>query len=256
METLLHLLSKFSLADIFDILIVAFLIYNFLLLIKETKAYQMTIGLFIIGFAYIISKLINLRAFNWLIRNFIPYLIFALIVLYQAEIRKFLADIGSKKLFRPFVPKPSEKSIKEISAAVEYLSSQRIGALIGIEREISLKSFAEKGIPINANISKDLIVNIFYPRTPLHDGAIIIQKNKITAAGCLLPFPSHHSYGEELKIKTRHLAAIGLSQETDAIVVVVSEENGSISLASRGNLIRNLTRDELEERMIKLIGIE
>ena len=146
-----------------------------------------------------------------------------------------------------------QEKLEEVFLAVDYLASKKIGALIAIEKEIPLKAYTDRGTKIDASLSKDLLVNIFFPHSPLHDGAVIIQNNRISAAGCLLPLPPTHNLDPDFLARTRHLAAIGLSQETDAAVVVVSEETGTISLATRGNLERELDREELKDRLLNYL---
>ncbi len=248
-------LANFSITDAIDILIVAFLFYQFFLLIKDTKAYQMTIGFIILGFAYFASALLSLNTFHWLLKEFLTYVIIAIIVLYQGELRKFLAEIGSRRVIRRFRGRTSKENIKEITYACSHLASMKIGALIAIEREISLNTYVEKGVLLDAAISRYLLMAIFDPNSPLHDGAVIIQQDRIKAASCLLPHPQDHPLMEELGTRTRHLAALGLSLETDAVVIVVSEEKGTISLAFEGSLLRNLDRETLEDKLIEYLEL-
>ncbi|MFQ6081924.1 MAG: diadenylate cyclase CdaA [Candidatus Aminicenantia bacterium] len=254
MSEVINALSQFSFVDLIDIFLVSFILYHLFLLIKDTKAYQMAVGLAIIGFLYIVTKWTSLTTSNWLIRNFFTYLIIAIIVLFQEEIRRFLAELGSRTLRRrPFSSRTSKESLEEIVLAADFLSQKKIGALIAIEKEIALKGYADRGTKIGAEVSRDLLISLFFPRSPLHDGAVIVQNNKITAAGCLLPLPPTHTLGEEFSPRTRHLAAVGLSQETDAAVVVVSEETGKISLAIKGNLERNFDREKLLKRLLNYL---
>jgi len=250
---IINALSRFNVGDIIDILLVAIILYSFFRLIKDTKAYQMAIGLAIVGLLYIITQWGNLVVTHWLIRIFTTYLIIAIIVLFQGEIRRFLATIGSRSFRRPFSLKSFKEKQEDVILALDYLSSKKIGALIAIEKEISLQSYTDRGTKLDAVISKDLVASIFFPRSPLHDGAVIIRGNKLLAAGCLLPLPATHNLGREYLTRTRHLAAIGLSQETDAAVIVVSEETGSISLATKGNLERGLDKESLKSRLISYL---
>jgi diadenylate cyclase len=146
----------------------------------------------------------------------------------------------------------SEK-MEDVFLAVEYLASKKIGALIAIEKDISLKSYSDRGTKIDAAVTKDLLVSIFFPNSPLHDGAVIVKGDRIVAAGCLLPLPASHNLGDEFLARTRHLAALGLSQETDALVLVVSEEAGTISLATKGSLERGLEKKQLKEKLINYL---
>ncbi len=243
-------LKAFTLGDFLDILLVAFILYSFFRLIKDTKAYQMAIGLGIVLLLFLVSQWANLIVTQRIISSFITYLIIAVIILFQGELRRFLTSIGS----RSFRTHPSFKSLieksEEILLAIEYLSTKKIGALIAFEKEVSLNSYAKRGTAIDAVLSKDLLVSLFYPNSPLHDGAVIIQQNKIKAAGCLLPLPAVYKLGKHFQTRTRHLAALGLSQETDAAVIIVSEETGTISIAAEGNLERGLDKERLKKYML------
>lgn len=250
---IINALSRFNVGDIIDILLVTIILYSFFRLIKDTKAYQMAIGLAIVGLLYIITQWGNLVVTHWLIRIFTTYLIIAIIVLFQGEIRRFLTTIGSRSFRRPFSLKSFKEKQEDVILAIDFLSSKKIGALVAIEKEISLQSYTDRGTKLDAVISKDLVASIFFPRSPLHDGAVIIRGNKLLAAGCLLPLPATHNLGKEYLTRTRHLAAIGLSQETDAAVIVVSEETGSISLATQGNLERSLDKESLKKRLISYL---
>lgn len=255
-ESILKSILHFSWKDFIDILLVSVLIYQFIILIRGTRAYQMAVGLSILAIFFFISKIFNFVSLHWILKNIAPYFFIAIIVLYQAEIRKFLANIGARSIFESFQPKTTKKDIEEIVSAVEYLSTYRIGGLIAIEKEISLKSYSEKGIEIDANIERDLITSIFSSRSAIHDGAIIIRRGRIESAGCLLPLPSLHPYSSEIRTKTRHLAGIGLSAETDSAVIVVSEESGSISLAIGGVLEKDLKKETLEQKLMEYLNIK
>lgn len=248
---IINALSRFTVADFIDILLVTIILYSFFRLIKDTKAYQMAIGLAIVGILFLITQWGNFVISHWLIKNFITYLIIAIIVLFQVEIRRFLTSIGSRTFKKPFSLRSFKEKLEDIFLAVDYMASKKIGALVAVEKEISLKSYADRGTKLDAVISKDLLASIFFPHSPLHDGAVIIQGNKILAAGCLLPLPASHRLGEEFLTRTRHLAAIGLSQETDAAVLVISEETGTISLAIKGNMERGLDKDQLRDRLVE-----
>ena len=250
---IINALSHFTVGDFIDILLVAIILYSFFRLIKDTKAYQMAIGLGIVGILFLIARWGNLVVTHWLIRIFTTYLIIAIIVLFQGELRRFLTTIGSRSFRRPFSLKSFKEKQEDVILATGYLASKKIGALIAIEKEISLQSYTDRGTKLDAVISKDLLASIFFPRSPLHDGAIIIRGNKLLAAGCLLPLPASHNLGEEYLTRTRHLAAIGLSQETDAAVIVISEETGRISLATKGNLERGLDKESLKKRLINYL---
>ncbi len=251
--SILQTLRHATLADVADILLVSVIIYNLLLLIRDTRAYQMAVGLFIIGVLFFVTQWAKLAVTYWLIRNFIPYLIIAIIVLFQDEIRRFLAGLGSRLARRPIALRAFREKLGEIFQAVDYLSQKRIGALIAVEKEVPLNTFLELGTRLDASLTKELLVSIFFPHSPLHDGAVIVQSNKIAGAACLLPLPSIQSLGEAFKTRTRHLAALGLSQETDAAVIVVSEENGEVSLAIQGKLEAIKDKEELEYRLVEYL---
>ncbi|MBP1768039.1 MAG: hypothetical protein H6P98_2154 [Candidatus Aminicenantes bacterium] len=250
---ILNALTHINFVDVLDILLVAFILYSFFRLIKDTRAYQMAIGILIIGLLYLVTQWARLIVSHRLIKSFTTYFIIAVIVLFQGEIRRFLTGLGSRTFRRPFSLRSLEEKLEDLFLAVEYLSQKKIGALVAVEKEISLKVFADRGTRLDALLSKDLLVNIFFPHSPLHDGAVILQGNKILAAGCLLPLPASHNLGEEFLARTRHLAALGLSQETDAAVIVVSEETGTISLSTRGHLAKVEDKDQLKTALLRYL---
>jgi len=244
-ENIINAFAKFNLKDILDVFFLFLLIYYLLLLIKGTRSYQMALGLILIGLFAFITELLKLTAFAFILNKFFTYLIFAIIILFQGELRKILAEIGSK-LKTKFIPTDISHIRDEIVNAVVAMSLGKIGALIAIEREIKLKSYIEKHIKLDALISKDMLLTIFSPNTPLHDGAVIISEGRIAAANCFFPYPP---LLELTPAGGRHLAAIGISQETDCITIVVSEQTGKISLAANGELIRGLDREGLKNRL-------
>ena len=249
LSDIINALKGFTLGDLLDILLITLVLYSFFRLIKDTKAYQMAMGLGIVLVLVLITQWGKLYVSNRIIKSFGPYLFLAVIILFQGEIRRLLASIGSQSFKKPFSFKAYQEQMEDFFRAIEFLSSNKIGALFAFEREISLKSYADRGSNIDAVLSKDLIASLFYPNSPLHDGAVIIRENRIVAAGCLLPLPATHKLGKHFQTRTRHLAAIGLSHETDAAVAVVSKETGTISLATGGNLERGLTKEQLKERL-------
>ncbi|MFQ6038606.1 MAG: diadenylate cyclase CdaA [Candidatus Aminicenantales bacterium] len=248
---IINALANFTLGDFLDILLVTIILYSFFRLIKDTKAYQMAIGLAIVGIFFLITQWGNFVVSHWLIKNFITYLIIAIIVLFQGEIRRFLTTIGSQSFRKPLTVRAISEKMEDLFLAVDYMAANKIGALIAIEKDISLKSYADRGTRIDAALTKDLLVSIFYPNSPLHDGAVIVRGDKIEAAGWLLPLPPTHTLGNEYMARTRHLAALGLSQETDAAVIVVSEEAGTVSVAIKGRLYKGLEKKQLKERLIE-----
>ncbi len=248
-----EILSHMTLLDFLDICLLAFIIYYLINLIRDTRAYQAAIGLLVVGLIYIFTVVGKLSVSNRVIRTFINYVIIAIIVLFQAEIRRFLTGLGSRSFRRPFSLRSFQEKLEDLFLAIEYLSQKKIGALIAIEREISLSTYADRGIRVDAILSKDLLVSIFYPRSPLHDGAVILKGDKVVSAGCLLPLPATHRLSTPFQTRTRHLAAIGLSVETDAAVIVVSEETGDVSLAIKGGLEKYTDTDAMEKRLVQYL---
>lgn len=244
------ILRHVGLLDVLDILLIAFMIYTVLLLIRDTKAYQAAVGLALIGALYLLTVWGRLGVSNRIIRSFVNYLIIAIIVLFQAEIRRFLAEIGSRTFRKPLALRSFQEKIDDLFQAIDFLSQKRIGALIAIEKEISLSTYADRGAEVDAVLSKNLLVSIFFPHSPLHDGAAIVKGDRIVAAGCLLPLPAAHRLRSPFQTRTRHLAAIGLSGETDAAVIVISEETGTVSLAIRGQLERFDDDDAMRKRLL------
>jgi diadenylate cyclase len=240
--------------DLLDIAIVAVLIYEFLKLIRGTRGIQMAAGsLLIVGMFYL-SRLAPLQTVNWMIRNMLVYVAFAAIVIFQSDIRRALAHFGQAPFFRYLNRQvAADETIEEIVVAATMLSAQKIGAIVAIEREIGLRNYIESGIPLDATLTYDLLVTIFRPGSPLHDGAVILQDNRVAAAACFLPLTVNPRVSRELG--TRHRAAIGLTEEGDAVAVVVSEESGQISLALDGRIERALSADELRERMRSLVQL-
>jgi diadenylate cyclase len=238
--------------DLVDIAIVSFLIYEFLKLIRGTRAVQMGVGtLFIVALFYT-SRLAPLQTVNWLIRNALLYVAFAAIVIFQSDIRRALAHFGQAPFFRYFNrQEAADETIEEIVVAATMLSAQKVGAIIAVERDIGLRNYIESGIPLDATLTYDLLVTIFQPGSPLHDGAVILQQNRVAAAACFLPLTVNPRVGRELG--TRHRAAIGLTEEGDAVAVIVSEETGSISVAIDGRIDRSLSPDELRMRLRSLV---
>ena len=240
--------------DLLDIAIVSILIYEFLKLIRGTRAVQMAVGsLFIVGLFYV-SRLAPLQTVNWMIRNMLVYLAFAAIVIFQSDIRRALAHFGQAPFFRYLNrQEAADETIEEIVVAATMLATQRTGAIVAIEREIGMRNYIESGIPLDATLTYDLLVTIFHPGSPLHDGAVILQENRVAAAACFLPLTVNPRVSRELG--TRHRAAIGLTEENDAVAVVVSEETGQISLALDGRIERNLTPDALRQRVRSLVTL-
>lgn len=243
--------------DLLDIAIVAVLVYQALLLIRGTRAVQMALsGGFLIGL-FFLSEWLELETVNWVIRNLASYVVVAIIVLFQADIRRALAHFGRAPVLSFLTGSDvSAETIEELAAAARHLSKERTGALIVIERHIGLRNYIEGGNPLDASVTFDLLNAIFHKQSPLHDGAVIVQGNRIAAAACLLPL-SVTSVSREFG--TRHRAALGLTEENDAIAIVVSEETGKVSLAIEGRFERDFEKPEpegfLELRLRTLLGV-
>jgi diadenylate cyclase len=234
--------------DVIDILLVAVLIYEFLKLIRGTRAVQMAFGSGLIVLLFFASTTMPLQTVNWLIRNMVGYVVFAAIVLFQSDIRRALSHFGRARFFRAFTkPDTDAETIEEVVVAVNFLATRRQGAIVVLEREIGLRNYIESGIPLDATLTYDLIVTIFQAGSPLHDGAVIVQEDRIAAAACFLPLTVNPRVSRELG--TRHRAAIGLTEENDAVAIVISEERGQIALAMSGRIDRALTPDQLRERL-------
>lgn len=230
--------TSFSIRDVIDIGIVAYITYRFLLLMRGTRGAQMTFGIVVLLLFYWVTRFYNLSAVQWLLSNVLTYIVFAVIVLYQNEIRRGLAGIGKTPIFGRHRRHMEKAGFEEIILATTTLASKKIGGLIVLERDIGLRNYAESGIALDAVLTYDLLVTIFSPNTPLHDGAVIVQHGRIIAAGCFLPLTLDPHLSKELG--TRHRAAIGITEETDAIAIIVSEETGVISSAIGGEITRNL----------------
>ena len=238
--------------DLLDIAVVSVLIYEFFKLSRGTRAVQMAVGsLFVVGMFYV-SQLAPLQTLNWLIRNALVYVAFAAIVIFQSDIRRALAHFGQAPFFRYFNRQlAADETIEDVVVATSMLAQQKVGAIIVLEREIGLRNYIESGIPLDATLTYDLLATIFRPGSPLHDGAVILQEGRVAAAACFLPLTVNPRLSRELG--TRHRAAIGLTEESDAAAIVVSEESGFISIALDGEIERALSPDDLRHRLRDLI---
>ena len=238
-------LSNLGWRDLIEIGIIWFLIYELFLFLKGTRAIQVAKGLALLIISALLCQVLKLNTIGWLLRNLLTIGLVASIIIFQPELRRALAKLGQG----PFSGMTFEEEgiLEEIGKAVEFLSANKIGALIILEKEIGLRNYIETGVAINAYLTNQLLSSIFTPHTPLHDGAVIIQGDKIAAAGCILPVVDDNIPG--LILGTRHRAAIGITQETDALAVVVSEENGAISIGRGGKLVRNLEPIGLKESL-------
>ncbi|MEH7457399.1 TIGR00159 family protein [Bacillus pseudomycoides] len=239
------------LSTILDIAVVWFVIYKLILVIRGTKAVQLLKGITVIIVVRILSYFLDLHTLYWLTDQVITWGFLAVIIIFQPEIRRALEQLGRGSLFsRGGVHGESEPEIvaTAVAKATEYMGKRRIGALITLSRETGMDDYIETGIPLNANVSSELLINIFIPNTPLHDGAVIMQGSTIKAAACYLPLSESPFISKELG--TRHRAAMGVSEVTDSITVVVSEETGQISLTKNGELHRDLKTEQLKEMLL------
>ena len=246
--------SQFSWLDVVDILIVAFIVYQLLQFIRGTHAVQMALGGLVLVILYWASQWFNLETVNWLLRTFLPYVVFGIIVVFQTEIRKVLAHLGKTPLLGAFATTRTEEVIDEIVLAATTLAAQRTGAILVIEREMGLRSYIETGIGLDALLTYDLLISIFNPGTPLHDGAVVIQGNRVAAAACFLPLTVNPALSRELG--SRHRAAIGVTEDTDALAVVVSEETGGISVVVGGNIRRNVDGRALKQALLEALEVQ
>jgi diadenylate cyclase len=241
---------QLTVISVVDVFVVAVVIYEFLALIKGTRAALMLVGVAVLAIAFYFSRLGELSTLNWLISTLLPYAAFALIVIFQSEIRQALARLGRRLTFGRTSSAEGD-AYDDIVLAANLFSQHQTGALMVIEREIGLRTFIESGVPMDAKLSYDLLATIFRPSAPLHDGAVIIQKERIAAAACFLPLSMNPVLSTQLG--TRHRAGIGITEETDAMAVIVSEETGAISLAVGGAIERDLSIEQLRERLGKLL---
>ncbi len=241
--------------DTLDIILVALGIYYLLRIIEKTRAVHMLVGLAFIFVIFVISSYGYLYTLNWILNIFLGSIIIVAVILFQNDIRRALAMVGRNPFFLSAVGRKSEESvIEEIVKATSFMANKKIGALIAIEKDLSLVPFIEIGMRIDAWVSRELIISVFNPSSPMHDGGMIIGRNKVLSTGSFFPLATDLDLERELG--TRHRAALGLSNETDAIVVVVSEETGTISLAYQGNLLRGFDATTLESRLMELLKLK
>ena len=245
---------EFTWVDVLDILIVAFLVFQLLQFIRGTHAVQMALGGMVLVLVYFVSQWFNLEAVNWLLRTFLPYVVFGIIVVFQAEIRKVLAHLGKPPLLGAFGSQRTEEVVDEVVLAATSLAAQRTGAIVVLEREMGLRAYIETGIGLDALLTYDLLISIFNPGTPLHDGAVIVQGNRIAAAACFLPLTVNPELSRQLG--SRHRAAIGVTEDTDAVAVVVSEETGTISVVVGGRIRRDLDGRSLKWALLEALDVQ
>lgn len=239
-----------ALINIVDVLLVWFVFYKLITIIKGTKAVQLLKGIFVIVIVRILTDVFGLDTLSFVMDQVLPFGFLAIIIIFQPELRRALEQLGRGRLFaRTNVQEEEERErlVDAIMKSVSYMAKRRIGALISIEKETGLSEYIETGTRMDSTITSELLINVFIPNTPLHDGAVIIQRNRIAAAGCYLPLSESPFISKELG--TRHRAAIGISEVTDAVTIIVSEETGAISLTANGDIDRNLEMEEFEERL-------
>ncbi len=244
--------QRLSWIAVLDIAIVSYIVYKLLQLIRGSRAFQMVVGTLVLVALFFASQWAELSTVNWLLSKSLAYIGFAVIVLYQQELRKALATIGQAPLFRFLNPSSSPGTLDEIAFAVRSLSQRRLGAIVVLERDIGLRGYIEGGILLDAVTNYDLLLSIFNPKSPLHDGAVIVQGDRIAAAACFLPISINPQLSKELG--TRHRAAIGITEDTDAVAVVVSEETGRVSLVEDGAIVSDFEVESLRSRLKEAMG--
>lgn len=246
------LLSQIKPTDVIDILIVSYVIYKGIMLIRGTRAVQLLKGIFVVLIAWGLSVVFNLNTLQWMMNQAFTFGVLALIIIFQPELRRMLEQLGRGKLFSRTVGEDADaytEKLAEVIKAVNHLARKRIGALIVFERKTGLTDYMESGTEIGAIISSELLINLFIPNTPLHDGAVMIRRNIIEAAGCYLPLSENPFISRDLG--TRHRAAIGLSEVSDAICIVVSEETGQVSLVINGQIVRDIKEESLIAKLFE-----
>ena len=249
-EKVVNLSPVATFINIVDVLLVWFVVYQLFKIIKGTKAVQLLKGIFVLIIVRVLTDIFHFDTLKWLLDQVLPWGFLAIIIIFQPELRRALEQLGRGRLFARTAMQEEEEHdrlMEALSKSVNYMAKRRIGALISIERETGLSEYIETGTPLKSVVTSELLINIFIPNAPLHDGAVILQKNQIAAAGCYLPLSESPFISKELG--TRHRAALGLSEVTDAITIIVSEETGAISLAIDGELYRDLSIEEFEARL-------
>jgi diadenylate cyclase len=248
-----ELLHQFRWQDILDIGIITFLIYRALHIVRGSRAMQMIIGLAVILVAYVSSRALELFTLNWILDNFLASIILVIIVIFQSDIRRALTQVGTAPLFTQVerAVQRREDIIEEVAQAALAMASKHVGGLIVFQREVGLSEYMEIGTRLDARVSRELLESVFLPHSPIHDGALVIQNRRVTAVRCLLPLSTNprlkHSWG------TRHRAALGVTEETDAVAVVISEQEGTVTLVVGGNVTENLDGARLRRALQDLI---
>lgn len=246
-ESILSRMPRFTGAAALDILVTAFIIYQFIVIVRGRRSAAMLAGFLVLVVVYLGSVYAKLEMLRTILATLAPYTAFGMIVMFQSEIRRLLARIGQRRIIGFGSRLHRRETVEELLLALQQLSHQRIGALIVIEREVGLRTFVESGVPLDARVSRDLLLAIFYPGSAMHDGAVIIQGDRAAAAACFLPLTMNP---ELLRfLGTRHRAGIGITEETDCISLIVSEETGRISIAARNEIEYDVSLDRVEQRL-------
>ena len=253
-EFLANLRSSFRQEDLLDVAIVAFIVYRLLNLIRGTRAVQMLIGLGILTAGFFLSSQLELYTTHWLLSNFFDYFVFIIIVLFQDDLRRALTRMGKNPFLMSAESESKLEMVDEVARAATQMARDRIGALIVIERETGLKNFMDTGSKVDARVRAELLYSIFLMGSPLHDGAVIVNGDRLAAAGCFLPLSKNPDIDRHLG--TRHRAALGLTEETDAIVVLVSEEAGQAHVVQSGLIIKNLTEVQIRDTLTDLLSLQ
>jgi len=242
---------KNSIKDIIDVLIVSYIIYKLLIMVRGTRAVQLLQGIFLLVLVWALSNLLNLYTLKWLMNQMFTFGVVTVLIIFQPELRRALEQIGRGKLFNRSSPEEQDvgQRVNEVVKSVNYLARRKIGALIVFERNTGLNDYIESGIKMESKLSSELLSNVFVPNTPLHDGAVIIRGGLIMAAGCYLPLSENPFISKELG--TRHRAAIGITEVCDAISVTVSEETGQVSLAINGQIVRDIKEESLISKLFE-----
>ena len=250
---MLELIQPIRWQDLLDVGIITFLVYRSLQIVRGSRAMQMIIGLAVILVAYVSSRALGLLTLNWILDNFLGSIILVIIVIFQSDIRRALAQVGSAPLFAAAerTAQGSEEIFDEISQAALALAEKKVGALIVIEREVGLNEYMEIGTRLDARVSRELVESVFLPHSPIHDGALVIQKGRVTAVRCLLPLSTNPNL--RTTWGTRHRAALGVTEETDAVAIVVSEQEGTAALVVGGNVTENIDRERLRSALKDLL---
>jgi diadenylate cyclase len=249
---MIEIFTQLRWQDLLDIGIIAFIVYRLIHMMRGTRAMQMVIGLVVVLLVYVASQTAGLFTLNWVLDNFLGSIILVVIVIFQSDIRRALTQVGTTPLFGGADRIERGQALEEITKAVVSMASKRVGALIVFEREVGLNDYIEVGTPLDARVSRELVESVFMPRSPIHDGALMIRKGRMAAARCFLPLSVDTNLSRELG--TRHRAAVGLTEETDAAAVVVSEEQGKISLVVDGKVTRDVDGPRLRGELTRLLG--